>query len=257
MANTGPLYRFCDLPHRPVVDVFTRLVPRVHRLLTLSTRRQFDMSSDPRPILKHRKLSAIEQILPFARCTTLRSPHVHFPPTPALVASTHPVHSPQTYDRRPLSLSPSPNAVSSLTEFEVERPERGRPREKPRDSDVIGSYFHPRACEACEPEDLSDSDLFLTPPLLVRDMSPLSSSDEDQLDVTTPPDPQLTSTVTFLDTLPSLEDTEGISLKRVRSITPALNPPIEIVQNIKHSCVQYQWEGMEIEEATDDSVIRV
>ncbi|KAF7791093.1 hypothetical protein EIP86_002054 [Pleurotus ostreatoroseus] len=210
--------------------------------------------SNPRPILKHRKISAAEQILPFATCSALRSPHVHFPPTPALVAATHPVYSPRTYDRRPILQSPSTGVVSNATEFEVERPERGRPREKPRDSDVIGSYFHPRAFEACEPEDVLDSDPFLTPPLLIRDESPVSPSEEE---VITPPDPHLGSTITFLEALPTSEATESISIKRVRSITPVLNPPLEIVQSIKHSHAHYQWDGAGAAGETDDSSVRV
>lgn len=208
--------------------------------------------SIPRPILKHRKASAVEQILPFATCSALRSPHVHFPPTPALVAATHPVYSPRTYDRRPIPQSPLTGVIPNAAEFEVERPERGRPREKPRDGDVIGSYFHPRAFEACEPEDILDSDPFLTPPLLVRDESPVSPSEEE---VITPPDPRLACTLTFIEALPTPEGEEGISIKRVRSITPVLNPPLEIVQSIKHSHAHYQWDGAEaIGERVDSAV---
>ena len=54
--------------------------------------------------------------------------------------------------------------------------------------DVKGSYFHPRAFEACEPEPL-DEGVPLTPPLLQKHSSYSDDSDSDESDaVTTPPD---------------------------------------------------------------------
>ena len=160
-----------------------------------------------RPTLVHAHRST--QILPFAACKTVQSPHVHFPPTPVIVSSTFDAHSPQTYDRRPIITSPSEGIFSAeqpKLEFEVERTERGRsPYPKVKEEDVKGSYFHPRAYEACEPENLSledeVEDPFLTPPLLVRDSSPSSTSSDDEAndsdEVITPPDPNLAAAVAY------------------------------------------------------------
>ncbi|CAL1694702.1 unnamed protein product [Somion occarium] len=126
------------------------------------------MSPQPRPILK-RDSSFYKQIsipLPFAACGSIFSPHVHFPPTPGL-SETHPAHSPQTYDRAPIVVSPNAcllperhdrRVYSPTIEVEIERPQRGRPRSRTsKHASVKGSYFHPRAYEACEPEPPSDS----------------------------------------------------------------------------------------------------
>jgi hypothetical protein len=132
-----------------------------------------------------------------------------------MVASTHPVHSPQTYDRKPIVVSPNYCAIpqrgakklySPPVDFEVERPQRGRGRgrQATNDDHVKGSYFHPRAYEACEPEPIVHDALDqLSPPLLVRD---LSNSDEydsadssDEESVTTPPDPKHAVVVSIAD----------------------------------------------------------
>jgi hypothetical protein len=176
------------------------------------------MPSRPRPILKRvlssNKQSEHGQPLPFATCVSILSPHVHFPPTPSMVASTHPVHSPQTDDRKPIVVSPNHCAIpkrgakklySPPADFEVERPQRGRRvRQANSNENVKGSYFHPRAFEACEPEPIVDDALEqLSPPLLVRD---LSNSDEydsadssDEENVTTPPDPKHAVVVSIAD----------------------------------------------------------
>jgi hypothetical protein len=127
------------------------------------------------------------------------------------VQSTHPVHSPRTYDRKPIVVSPNSCAFplrndrkllhSPPAEFEVERPERGRTGRKGKATSVKGSYFHPRAFEACEPEPLDDHDdaivPLMPPPLLAR-RSSFSSEDDDSSDsdsdadvLTTPPDAKL------------------------------------------------------------------
>lgn len=147
----------------------------------------------PRPILK-RDMTFHKQAsnpLPFTACGTIISPHVHFPPTPGLT-ETHPAHSPHTYDRHPIMVSPNACLLperngrqihTPTVEFEIERPQRGRSQErKPKQTSVKGSYFHPRAFEACEPEPL-DGSISLSPPPLVRDAS--SPSDEEV--IITPP----------------------------------------------------------------------
>ncbi|GJE97824.1 hypothetical protein PsYK624_140460 [Phanerochaete sordida] len=125
----------------------------------------------PRPILKASRIKHLTlPPLPFAACTgnPLQSPHVHFPPTPCLVQSTHPAHSPRTYDRKPIVVSPNACDLPERAErrlplrsppadFELERPSRSRSRSRsPPDAGarepVLGSYFHPRAFEACTTE---------------------------------------------------------------------------------------------------------
>lgn len=172
----------------------------------------------PRPILK-RQLSPSRQvapqpILPSMMRDTMLSPHVHFPPTPCLVVSTHPAHSPRTYDRKPILVSPNSCDLSSRNErklysppagFEVERKERGRGRSRRRgqDTDVKGSYFHPRAFEACEPEPFEE-DILLTPPLMTRRSSYSDDSDSDDSDaVSTPPDPKLAAALPQIQRAPS------------------------------------------------------
>ncbi|THH27235.1 hypothetical protein EUX98_g6952 [Antrodiella citrinella] len=156
----------------------------------------------PRPILK-RDLSPTKQItnpLPFSACGPISTPHVHFPSTPGLT-STHAVYSPATYDRKPILVSPNICELrhgrkmesSPPAEFEIEHTERrgrstsrDRSRSQSQSRPVKGSYFHPRAYEACEPEPPlgSAAPPSLKPPALVHDVSP--SSEED--DVVTPPD---------------------------------------------------------------------
>ncbi|ESK92388.1 hypothetical protein Moror_4565 [Moniliophthora roreri MCA 2997] len=102
------------------------------------------------------------------------SPHVHFPPTPTIVSSTHMTHSSSIYDRAPIEVSPN----------SCELPERGgrvcgspdsihhAPR-KPK-----GSYFHPHAYEACEREQPFDSPVPIELPQLIHDTPSSSSSSE-------------------------------------------------------------------------------
>ncbi|KAF7307607.1 hypothetical protein MIND_00555900 [Mycena indigotica] len=91
------------------------------------------------------KLPISSNPLPFASCSSrmvMYSPHVHFPTQPCTLTGA--THSPGTYDRAPISVSPNSCAL----------PERGGrvyrssiplPLPTPK-----GSYFHPRAYEACE-----------------------------------------------------------------------------------------------------------
>ncbi|KAJ7650002.1 hypothetical protein FB45DRAFT_858924 [Roridomyces roridus] len=92
----------------------------------------------PRPILKALPLDLdCPPALPFAG-RVLFTPHVHFPSTP--LTFTGNTHSPGSYDRAPIVVSPNSCAL----------PERGGRVYRP--TAPKGSYFHPRAYEACEAE---------------------------------------------------------------------------------------------------------
>ncbi|KAJ6541662.1 hypothetical protein B0H19DRAFT_1174097 [Mycena capillaripes] len=131
----------------------------------------------PRPILKALPKpdlakpplpeSPFSNPLPFAACSSrvlLFSPHVHFPSTPRLTL-TAVTHSPGTYDRAPIAVSPNSCAM----------PERGGRVYSPSEAPLPkGSYFHPRAFEACEPE----------PPPLMPDLS--SETDESTEECVSP-----------------------------------------------------------------------
>lgn len=154
------------------------------------------MTPRPRPILKPLSSISTRQLdtaLPFAACGRILSPHVRFPPTPSMVVSTHLVHSPQTYDRKPIVVSPNCCDLPRRGERTV----HSHPGDAEEDDDrgrggapdyVKGSYFHPRAYEACEAEPLELNDSELSPPLLLSDDE--YESDSDTL-VCTPPDPKV------------------------------------------------------------------
>ena len=117
--------------------------------------------------------------------------HVHFPPTPSL-SSVYTTHSPRTYDRAPIAISPNVCAL----------PERGGRTYTPASESSPkfqrkGSYFHPDAHEACEPEPINDytpASPPLCPPPLIPDLS--SDSDEsDGVGNTLPHDSERLSTI--------------------------------------------------------------
>lgn len=155
--------------------------------------------AQPRPILKRDSYPApLADDLPFTMCDYILSPRVHFPPTPN-IASLRFTHSPTTYDRAPIVISPNSGCLqlpkrgsrrlySPPAYFDGERRgrtrSRGASRERERSAspeDVKGSYFHPRAFEACAPEplDVPATTLDLSsPPGLVPDLSPSEESDD-------------------------------------------------------------------------------
>ncbi|KAF9237093.1 hypothetical protein BU15DRAFT_49274, partial [Melanogaster broomeanus] len=90
---------------------------------------------------------------PFAACSSvLSSPHVHFPPTPSLT-STYTTHSASVYDRTPAVVPPNSCALPGRHEREFIL-DASYPHHHPpyQPVDVKGSYFHPRASEACSIE---------------------------------------------------------------------------------------------------------
>ncbi|EIW87356.1 hypothetical protein CONPUDRAFT_141505 [Coniophora puteana RWD-64-598 SS2] len=181
----------------------------------------------PRPILKQQR-AALKQALPplpspspfpFAACRVvddLSTPHVHFPPTPGIVSGEAITHSASYYDRSSVVVQPnqcampgrhartveddpsvqpaSPSLSPSLIPFSKER------AEERAQSLRMGSYFHPRAFEACEPEPPEPkpeerpfpacADPPTRPPALVPDVGSSSSeSDESDGSIFTPPNP--------------------------------------------------------------------
>jgi len=90
--------------------------------------------------------------LPFAGYRPdMLSPRVHFPPTPSMISSTHQALPSHVYDRAPITVSPNTCML----------PERDH------SGDGKGSYFHPRAYEACQKveADLSAPSHTLSPDL--------------------------------------------------------------------------------------------
>ena len=158
---------------------------------------------NPHPILKRDSSPLQSPALPFSRSRggPLFSPHVHFPPTPGM-SSTYPAHSPTTYDRKPIAVSPNVVQLPRRGERRLQTPpanvdpeRRGRGRSRSRgrgrfgnldDAPVKGSYFHPRAFEACmpEPANVPAPPLDFSVPALIQDLSPSDESDEAVL---TPP----------------------------------------------------------------------
>jgi len=118
--------------------------------------------SRPRPILK-----SMPEYCPLPFSTyPLHSPHVHFPPTPSLT-STDFTHSAIVYDRAPIVVSENVCALperggrcyESCDVQAQKQPRRSHSQSGAiggtsfaRDSQSKGSYFHPRAFEAAEPE---------------------------------------------------------------------------------------------------------
>ncbi|KAF8844248.1 hypothetical protein BDN67DRAFT_963409 [Paxillus ammoniavirescens] len=152
----------------------------------------------PRSILKHPKLSGhtnqqhFPDPFPFAPCSSVRvSPHVHFPPTPTLT-STFTTHSPSTYDRTSVVVAPNNCALPGRHEREfIETSYSHYSPDRYRVDNLKGSYFHPRAFEACSIEPSGyPPPAYATPPL-IPDTPYDTSSESDDSDgrLMTPPDP--------------------------------------------------------------------
>ncbi|PBK76202.1 hypothetical protein ARMSODRAFT_925459 [Armillaria solidipes] len=127
----------------------------------------------PRPILKPlattSAVGSSTSSLPSLCCRPhTDSPHVHFPPTPS-ISSTYVTHSPNTYDRAPIVVSHN----------SCELPERGGRLYTSTSPDVSpkGSYFHPHAYEACQPEPDLPSSKFDVPDLSMSASSESEDSD--------------------------------------------------------------------------------
>lgn len=177
----------------------------------------------PRPILKPRLELPTEEPpaepFPFAACPSLlRTPRVHFPPTPTLT-STFTTHSSSAYDRTPVVVAPNTCALPGRHERELfidnntagcERRGSEPPlattttHSRTRKPTPKGSYFHPCAYEACTPEPCPSSlwsspghsppPPFPPPPLIpdtLHDLSSDSDSSSSDSQVSTPTDDEL------------------------------------------------------------------
>ncbi|KAG0697730.1 hypothetical protein DFH29DRAFT_944780 [Suillus ampliporus] len=109
----------------------------------------------PRPILK--QFPQRQEAFSFPACSTVPPPrHVHFPPTPTLT-STYAAHSSATYDRSPVNVPPNQCALPGRHEREFVCSDDNQPNQM---AEIKGSYFHPRAYEACTPEPSGHSHLY-------------------------------------------------------------------------------------------------
>lgn len=118
-----------------------------------------------KPSLVLDTLSSSSTALPFSKCATLHTPHVHFPPTPTMVTSTHIVPG-CTYDRAPIRVSLNSCALPERNcriFGECGNDEEGS---KQMVSSWKQDYFHPQANQTFEP--------------IPRTTSPVSISDSLQ-----------------------------------------------------------------------------
>lgn len=150
------------------------------------------MSTRPRPPPILKQYEAPPESNPFALCPRVVSPHVHFPSTPTLV-STYATFARAVYDRTPLTISPNTCALPGRGERTYNSYDTPVPLGAHLEDSIKGSYFHPRAYEACEQERLDFLASPSSPSPLVYDSSsssPSCSSESDESDVAvlTPPD---------------------------------------------------------------------
>ncbi|VDB84322.1 unnamed protein product [Peniophora sp. CBMAI 1063] len=182
-----------------------------------------------RPCLKFDETLASPAPSPFPfNATSVPYAHVHFPSTPNMT-TTHRAHSPHTYDRKPIMVARNECALPERGgRIYTPRPDRRRPRMQTPAAEpaVVGSYFHPHAALACQPEPL---DAPVNVPALIPDLA--SESDESDA-IVTPPDaasllPPSGSALNFLPHPPSAQEHRGRGRERERkrSSTPR-RPPL-------------------------------
>lgn len=201
LSLAGSPLLWCTLVHSSTSTSELHLCPRTPYVYHSKDTTVLQYMS-PRPILKHHLDIPTPEPLepfPFAACPSvlLTTRHVHFPPTPTLT-STFTTHSPSAYDRTPVSVSPNTCALPGRHERElfvdnVPPPSHRRPSStshsshsrRARAPSPKGSYFHPRAYEACAPEQ------FPSAAWSTSVSSPDSESSSSDSQVTTPSDDDL------------------------------------------------------------------
>lgn len=186
-----------------------------------------------RPCLKVDEAFASPAPSPFPfNAASVPSAHVHFPTTPNMT-TTHLAHSPHTYDRKPIMVTRNECALPERGGRQyTPRPDRRRSRMQTPAAEpaVLGSYFHPHAALACQPEPLDAPEAPFNVPALVPDVA---SSESDESDVIiTPPDaatllPPRGCALNFLPHPPPTHEQRGRERERARkrSSTPR-RPPL-------------------------------
>ncbi|KIK71448.1 hypothetical protein GYMLUDRAFT_33619 [Collybiopsis luxurians FD-317 M1] len=189
----------------------------------------------PRPILKARLPSFTQRSPTSSSCNSplpsrrpsMLSPHVHFPPTP-VIASTQPAHSPGSYDRSAIAISPN----------SCELPERGGrvysqadPHHTPP---VIDGYFDPMAFRACTAALEPDA-----PPLLIPDASSSSCSESDDSDTSlcSPTSIPYSPTHTSFQSIPSTYAQEDF----VHALSFLPHPPSLVKDNSRSTMQKKFW----------------
>lgn len=188
-----------------------------------------------RPCLKLNEAVASPAPSPFPFNGASMPFNVHFPPTPN-IAREYPAHSPRTYDRKPIMVARNECALPERGgRIYTPRPDHRRTRPpastaSPQPAVALGSYFHPHASLACQPEPLDALEAPFHVPALVPD---LTSSESDESDtIITPPDaasllPPKGSALNFLPHPPAPHEQRGRERERgrKRSSTPR-RPPL-------------------------------
>ena len=147
------------------------------------------------------------------------------------MTTTHHTHSPHTYDRKPIIVARNECALPERGGRKyTPRPDRrrarpaGTPAAEPM---AVGSYFHPHAALACQPERLDAPEAPFNVPALIPDIA--SESDESDT-IITPPDaasllPPRGSALNFLPHPASEQRGRERERGRKRSSTPR-RPPL-------------------------------
>jgi hypothetical protein len=148
-----------------------------------------------RPCLKHSTdldpPAPTNSPLPFALCSSVLGPRVHFPPTPVL-CQTHLTHSAATYDRAPIVVLPNACALPERNGRTYTPNESYSDARKRRSTHAAaqGATLHPQAFAAPAATPLSPKTSVSDPagrmPSLVPDLSSCSESDESDISSTPP-----------------------------------------------------------------------
>jgi hypothetical protein len=147
-----------------------------------------------RPCLKHSTdldpPAPTNSPLPFALCSSVLGPRVHFPPTPVL-CQTHLTHSAATYDRAPIVVLPNACALPERNGRTYTPSNESCAARKRRSTHAAaqGATLHPQAlAAAAAPSNpkTSVSDPAGRMPSLVPDLSSCSESDESDISSTPP-----------------------------------------------------------------------
>jgi hypothetical protein len=148
-----------------------------------------------RPCLKHSTdldpPAPTNSPLPFALCSSVLGPRVHFPPTPVL-CQTHLTHSAATYDRAPIVVLPNACALPERNGRTYTPSNESCAARKRRSTHAAaqGATLHPQALAAAAAASSNPKTSVSDPagrmPSLVPDLSSCSESDESDISSTPP-----------------------------------------------------------------------